>query len=156
MAKEIERKFLVTDDSWREQVQRSVDMRQGYLFSSKESSVRARLCGDQAYLNIKSATLGIERTEFEYPIPRADAVQILAQLCGDRVLEKTRYYLPCARHTWELDVFSGANKGLIVAEIELSDVNEQFDRPAWLGKEVSDDTRYYNSCLAEHPFKDWV
>jgi adenylate cyclase len=155
MGKEIERKFLVADDTWREQVHRSVDMRQGYLCSGKGASVRARISGDEAYLNIKSAVPGIERIEFEYAIPRADADRMLATLCPHPLIEKTRHYIRCGRHTWEVDVFGGANQGLIIAEIELGDVDEQFERPAWLGQEVSGDPRYYNNRLAEHPFKDW-
>jgi adenylate cyclase len=156
MGKEIERKFLLANEGWRAQVQGSVDIRQGYLSSNEECSIRTRISGDKAFLNIKSATIGVERTEFEYPIPLADGNEILRQLCGDQLVEKTRHYIPAGAHTWEVDVFRGANEGLVVAEIELGAADEPFERPAWLGEEVSSDPRYYNVRLIEHPFKNWV
>ena len=155
MAIEIERKFLVANNTWRTAVQRSVLMRQGYLAGSAECSIRIRLSDEQAHLNIKSATLGIQRTELEYLVPRADAELMLASLCGTRTLEKTRHFVMHQAHLWEIDEFHGANAGLIVAELELDADDEVFSRPSWLDAEVSDDPRYYNSCLVEQPFKDW-
>lgn len=154
MGIEIERKFLVCDDSWRSQVMRSASYRQGYLGDDTAVSVRVRICGDRANLNLKSATLDLRRVEFEYPIPLEDASVLLGYATGS-VVEKTRHFVEFARHTWEIDVFSGANSGLVVAEIELSDENEAFDKPPWLGREVSDDPRYYNVCLARHPYREW-
>lgn len=155
MATEIERKFLVINDDWREQVTRQSHMRQGYLVGSEKASVRVRVAGDKGYLNIKSATLNVTRKEYEIPIPLADANELLDGLCEHPLIEKVRYYIPAGAHTWEVDVFEGDNAGLVVAEIELQDEQEAFARPVWLGQEVSDDTRYYNVCLVKHPYKDW-
>lgn len=155
MATEIERKFLVTGDGWRSAVTGSEDYRQGYLANSASCSVRVRIGAGAAHLNIKSAHLGIHRTEYEYPVPVGDAEEMLAELCVAPPVEKTRYFVPQGRHTWEIDVFSGANQGLIVAEIELSRVDEAFERPPWLGEDVSDDARYYNVYLAQHPYTTW-
>ncbi|MBI5450751.1 MAG: CYTH domain-containing protein [Gammaproteobacteria bacterium] len=155
MAQEIERKFLLINDDWRAQVSRQSYYRQGYLAGGERSSIRVRVADGQAWLNIKSATLGIQRTEFEYQIPLADAQQMLDRFCLGAVIEKTRYFVTVAGHLWEIDVFDGANAGLVVAEIELDDEHEAFVRPAWLGAEVSDDPRYYNVCLVEHPYSQW-
>lgn len=155
MGKEIERKFLLADDSWRTRIGRSVVMRQGYLASAPDCSVRVRLEGGQANLNIKSATLGIERLEFEYAIPLADAQAMLESLCAGRALSKTRHFVAWAGHTWEIDEFEDNNAGLVVAEIELQSVSEAFEYPPWLGEEVSEDVRYYNVRLIDHPYKDW-
>jgi adenylate cyclase len=156
MAIEIERKFLLTDESWRADVVRAVTMHQGYLGSDPQCSVRVRLAGTEAWLNIKSATLGIERLEFEYAIPLEDAATMLQYLCGARSLSKTRHYVIHGGHTWEIDEFDGDNRGLIVAEVELADAEEPFARPTWLGQEVSDDPRYYNVCLIDHPYTRWT
>jgi adenylate cyclase len=155
MALEIERKFLVINDGWRDQVRDSVLIRQGYLAGSEQASVRVRLSGNQANLNIKSATLGVRRTEYEYEIPVSDANDMLDQLCDKPLIEKTRYHVPYADHLWEVDVFCGDNDGLVVAEIELVDENEAFALPPWVGDEVSHDPRYYNVCLVKHPYKRW-
>jgi adenylate cyclase len=160
MAIEIERKFLVTGDGWRAAADAGTPLRQGYLSrvtgeGAARSSVRVRTDGERAYLNIKSATLGIRRQEYEYPLPLADAEAMLVELCIGAVVEKTRYHVPVGAHVWEVDVFAGANAGLVVAEIELDDEAEAFQHPAWLGAEVSDDPRYYNVCLAERPYRDW-
>ena len=155
MATEIERKFLLLDDTWRSEIEKSICIRQGYLAGSEKSSIRVRIGGDQANINIKSATLGVTRSEYEYPIPVNEANEILDLLCEGPLIEKTRYYVPHGNHCWEIDVFSGENDGLIVAEIELARVDEDFERPDWLGEEVSDDTRYYNVCLVKHPYKNW-
>ena len=155
MAIEIERKFLLQNDSWREQGGPGTPYRQGYRAGAKFSSVRVRIEGDQANLNIKSGDLTIRRTEYEYPIPFEDAQEILDSLCPGGVIEKTRYRVPYAGHVWEIDVFAGDNQGLVVAEIELRHENEEFGRPGWLGEEVSDDPRYYNVNLIASPYKDW-
>ncbi len=156
---EIERKFLLVNDSWREKADSGVLMRQGYLsgssFNEQKSSVRVRVAGTQANLNIKSATLGITRQEYEYPIPLTDANTLLDSLTDGPLIEKTRYHVQHGVHTWEIDIFAGDNQGLQVAEIELSAEDEAFELPTWLGEEVSDDARYYNVCLVKHPFKDW-
>lgn len=160
MATEIERKFLLADDGWQTQADDGVPMRQGYLSTSSptkdiKSSIRVRIAGSHANLNIKSATLGITRQEYEYSIPLADANELLDTLADGPLIEKTRYHVRHGEHTWEIDVFAGENDGLVVAEIELSAEDESFERPSWLGKEVSGDPRYYNVCLVTHPFKDW-
>jgi adenylate cyclase len=155
MAKEIERKFLVVNDNWRNDVTDSIHYIQGYFTTNKSCSIRVRVSGAEASLNIKSATLGITRTEYEYPIPFQDAKEMLENLCNKPLLEKTRYHIQHHNHLWEVDVFSGDNEGLVVAEIELKSVDEPFSNPDWLGAEVSGDPRYYNVCLVEHPYKNW-
>ena len=159
MAEEIERKFLVKNESWRDHVERHSRMRQGYLndvvSGGKQSSVRVRVAGDKAYLNIKSATLGVYRREYEYAIPVVDANEILNELAEKPLIEKVRYYVRNAAHLWEVDVFEGDNAGLVVAEIELDREDETFELPPWAGEEVSDDPRYYNVRLAKHPYKEW-
>lgn len=155
MATEIERKFLIKNISWKEYADKGTKYSQGYIVGSKDASVRVRLQGERAYLNIKSATLGIARQEFEYEIPLADGVEMLESLCEKPLISKTRYHVKNDQHLWEIDVFEGDNKGLIVAEIELNDEGESFTKPDWLGEEVSADPRYYNVCLVKHPFKDW-
>lgn len=155
MATEIERKFLVRDDSWRTVVLRRASFRQGYLESNERVSVRVRVEDRRANLNIKSGTLGIERLEYEYTIPLQDAEDMLDRLADGPLVEKTRYYVEHQGHTWEIDVFSGDNAGLVVAEIELASADEAFARPDWLGDEVSLEKRYYNVLLARHPYKDW-
>ena len=155
MGVEIERKFLVSDDSWREAADVGTAYRQGYLIGSQQASVRVRIEGETAKLNIKSATLGIQRQEFEYEIPLDEAKEILDTLCEQPQIEKVRHKLYHAGHLWEIDVFSGANQGLIVAEVELSHVDEALELPAWVGQEVSDDPRYYNVCLVKQPYNTW-
>ena len=155
MGKEIERKFLVSSDAWRGQAKPGVYMSQGYMGDAKRASVRVRVEGDEANINIKSATLGISRVEYEYPIPRDEALEMLNNLCEKPLIEKTRYEVEVGEHTWEVDVFEGDNQGLIVAEVELASEDQVFEKPEWAGEEVSMDTRYYNVCLVKHPYKDW-
>ena len=156
MALEIEHKFLLCSTEWQKQVQRSIKMRQGYLNSAADMcSVRVRTSDTQAWINVKSATAGTQRQEYEYLIPYADGAAMLEQLAQKPLIEKTRFYVNIAPHTWEIDVFEGDNKGLVVAEIELSQVGEKFQRPAWLAKEVTDDIRYYNTSLAKKPYCNW-
>lgn len=155
MAIEIERKFLLVNDSWRQEVKVSKRLRQGYLLGSSKSSVRIRISDEQANLNIKSATLGISRKEYEIPLPINDAIEMLNDLCDKPLIEKTRHIVVYKGHTWEIDEFYGDNDGLVVAEIELINEDEDFEKPSWIGDEVSDDKRYYNVCLIQHPYKDW-
>ncbi len=155
MATEIEHKFLLRNDRWRSQVERSARLRQGYLTSDARCSVRVRVANGQGFLNLKSGTLGIQRSEYEYSIPLAEAEEILDTLCEKPLLEKTRHYLHFGEHLWEIDEFAGDNAGLIVAEVELSRIDELFARPDWLGEDVSHDIRYYNSQLARHPYRNW-
>jgi len=154
MGTEIERKFLVIDDSWRKNSV-GVFYRQGYLAVGPPVAVRVRVAGAKALLNIKKATLDIARAEFEYAIPAEDAESMLAELCEGSLIEKTRYKIPFAGHLWEVDEFHGENAGLIVAEIELTRADESFERPPWVGNEVSNDPRYLNACLARRPFSRW-
>jgi len=156
MATEIERKFLVLNDDWRAIVRSDMKIIQAYLATNESSSTRIRIQNDKANINIKSATLGITRSEFEYAIPVVDAQSMIDDLCIKPVIEKTRYIVKYMHHTWEIDVFSGDNEGLIVAEIELSSPDEAFEKPSWLGKEVSNDARYYNVCLVKTPYKTWT
>jgi adenylate cyclase len=155
MSVEIERKFLVTSEAWRADATRSERMSQGYLAGPPAlCSVRVRVAGEAAWLNIKSVTVGVSRDEYEYAIPPADAERMLATLAGARV-EKVRHYATCGEHLFEIDEFLGDNAGLVVAEIELSHAGESFGRPAWLGREVSHLERYYNLNLAERPYSRW-
>lgn len=153
---EIERKFLVRNESWRETADGGVHFRQGYLIGAKQASVRVRIEGAHANLNIKGATLGVRRQEFEYSIPLDEANELLDTLCEKPLIEKTRYTLRHGEHIWEVDRFEGDNAGLVVAEIELSDENEPFERPDWLGEEVSGDPSYYNVSLVKHPYREWA
>ncbi|TAN49406.1 MAG: CYTH domain-containing protein [Methylococcaceae bacterium] len=155
MAIEIERKFLLANESWRAAISQSIPMRQGYLNREQHCSVRVRTSSEKAWLNIKSATIGAERQEFEYEIPLADANAMLNGLSQQPLIEKVRHLVMHQGHLWEIDEFSGDNAGLIVAEIELSHADEAFAHPAWLGKEVTMDVRYYNTNLSRHPFSHW-
>ena len=155
MATEIERKFLVLNQDWQEHTNAELHIVQGYLATNEFSSTRIRIQNETANINIKSATLDICRTEFEYSIPVDDARLMIDDLCIKPVIEKTRFTVEHMNHIWEIDVFSGDNEGLIVAEIELSFPDEDFGKPSWLGEEVSNDARYYNACLVKNPYKDW-
>ena len=157
MALEIERKFLLSSDAWRRAVSQSTLFRQGYLTQSVQgvkASVRVRVEGDQGVLNIKSVRVGMARDEYEYAIPLLDANEMLDTLCG-AIVEKTRHLVAVGAHVWEIDEFHGDNAGLIVAEVELAALDEAFERPDWLGIEVTDDTRYYNVALAAKPYATW-
>lgn len=153
MAIEIERKFLVRSDGWRHGAV-ATGYRQGYLAVEPQCSVRVRIADTAAWLTVKGAGAGLARPEFEYPIPLDDAEGLLA-LCMPGVISKTRHVLPQGRHRWEIDVFHGDNAGLVLAEIELQHEDEVFDRPDWLGEEVSDDARYYNAALSAYPYCQW-
>lgn len=153
MGIEIERKYLVADDGWKTAAGEGVVCKQGYLTAESDVTVRVRIMGDKAFLTIKGATQGVSRPEYEYEIPLVDGVELLG-LCGPLV-EKTRYRIRHDSDVWALDVFSGANTGLIMAEIELESEEQEFDHPVWAGKEVSDDPRYRNAYLAQHPYSKW-
>jgi adenylate cyclase len=155
MGIEIERKFLLRNEDWRADADNGTRMRQGYFAGPQRASIRVRIEGDSANLNIKSARLGIRRLEYEYPVPLAEAEEMLDGLCEKRLVEKTRYHVRHAGDEWEVDVFEGDNAGLVVAEIELPSEEASFDKPEWLGDEVSDDPRYYNVSLVAHPYCDW-
>ncbi|HVZ21291.1 MAG TPA: CYTH domain-containing protein [Vicinamibacterales bacterium] len=155
MAREIERKFLVIGTAWMAGAN-GVRFRQGYLSTVKERTVRVRVEGERALLTIKGPTVGVSRLEFEYPIPVPDAERMLDALCERPLVEKTRYRIPIGSHVWEIDEFAGDNEGLVVAEIELAAPDEPFERPAWIGREVSDDPRYFNANLVRAPYRTWT
>ncbi len=155
MGTEIERKFLVCDDSWEPQAHRGTIYRQGYLPCQQSASVRVRVAAEKGYLNIKSAAFSVRRKEFEYEIPLHDAEDLLDTLCQKPLIEKIRYLVDFGKHTWEVDVFEGENDGLVLAEVELKSPDEPFELPGWAGEEVSDDPRYYNPYLIERPYKTW-
>jgi adenylate cyclase len=152
MAIEIERKFLVVGDFWRNAP--PVHYAQGYLNRDKQRTVRVRIAGEQAFLTIKGVTQGARRAEFEYPIPLWDAKELL-NLCEQPLVEKYRRRIAFEGHIWEVDEFLGENQGLVVAEIELEAEDAVFTRPDWVGEEVTSDARYYNSNLAQRPFSLW-
>ncbi|MGK7930167.1 MAG: CYTH domain-containing protein [Microcystaceae cyanobacterium] len=155
MAIEIERKFLVIGDQWRN-LGKGKSYRQGYIRTQNpDTTVRIRIAGDQGYLTLKGKKQGVSRAEFEYPIPLADATPLLETLCDRPLIEKTRYHVVIGEVTWEIDEFWGENEGLIVAEIELETDNQVFEKPKWIGKEVTHDFRYYNSNLVKNPYQSW-
>lgn len=154
MAKEIERKFLVHPRKWSD-LGAGLAIRQGYLAATKKFSIRVRTYGDRAYVAIKGHTTDITRDEYEYEIPTNDANEILANLCEHPPIEKTRYRIVFKGHTWEVDEYAGANRGLTVAEVELKDPKEQVELPDWVDCEVSGDSRYFNSSLSIKPFSTW-
>jgi CYTH domain-containing protein len=151
---EIERKFLVNSDAWRG-LAAGVHIRQGYLSFARGRTVRVRTVGGQGFLTIKGSRRGISRAEFEYPIPLADADHMLDYLCEQPLIDKTRHEIPHAGFTWEVDEFHGRNAGLVVAEIELPSEDAAFEKPDWVGEEVSLDPRYSNSHLVRAPFSTW-
>lgn len=154
MGTEIERKFLVSGEAWRQGAE-ARRIRQGYLSVEKERTVRVRAVDDRAWLTVKGLTRGFTRMEFEYEIPAEHALRMLDELCVQPIIDKTRHEIRHGVHLWEVDEFHGANTGLVIAEIELAREDENFDRPPWLGKEVSDDPRYFNANLASHPYSAW-
>ena len=155
MAREIERKFLVAGD-FRQEATDSFRLVQGYISSDPDRTVRVRIKGDQGFLTIKgrSSADGLSRYEWEREIPVEEARELMS-LCGPGVIDKVRYLVPCGQHTFEVDEFYGSNQGLILAEVELTDEHESFQKPAWLGEEVTGDIRYYNSMLMNCPFTEW-
>jgi adenylate cyclase len=152
MATEIERKFLVTGDAWRDAP--GVEYSQGYLCRDKQRTVRVRLAGERAFVTIKGESKGASRAEFEYEIPVDDARRLL-ELSDGPIVRKIRRKIDHEGATWEVDEFKGDNDGLVVAEVELQDEDQRFARPAWLGREVTDDPRYFNSNLTSHPYCEW-
>lgn len=155
MGKEVERKFLVNQDTW-QPLDAGVHFKQGYLSSQKERVVRVRIEGDKAKITIKGITTGVTRSEFEYLIPVDDAALLLDNLCEQPLIDKHRYRQEVGGKVWEIDVFHGQNEGLVVAEIELASEEEGFVLPPWAVQEVSSDPRYFNSNLLKNPFNTWV
>lgn len=153
---EIERKFLVASDVFKSDVLLQNHIAQGYLVSAPERTVRVRIKGEKGFLTIKGKTneTGLSRFEWEKEIPVAEAKELLL-LCEKGVIEKTRYEIQVGQHVFEVDEFHGENEGLILAEVELQSETEIFEKPIWLGEEVTNDNRYYNSYLSQHPFKSW-
>ncbi|TGM62982.1 CYTH domain-containing protein [Leptospira meyeri] len=151
---EIERKFLVTSSAFKNEAVPSM-ISQGYLNSDKNRTVRVRINSNKAYITIKSRTVGISRDEFEYEIPVADAEKMINNICEKPIIKKLRYLIQFQDSLWEVDEFLEENEGLTVAEIELIAENQAFSKPEWIGKEVSDDPRYFNSSLIKMPFKQW-
>ncbi|WP_427983276.1 CYTH domain-containing protein [Agarivorans sp.] len=156
MSLEIERKFLVKSDAFKQQAVEQTRIVQGYLNSDKRRTVRVRIRGQQGFLTIKgqSSESGLSRYEWEKPISLSEAEQLLA-LCEPGAIDKVRYLVPVGQHMFEVDVFAGANQGLIVAEVELQSEQEAFTKPAWLGEEVTGQNCYYNSMLSQHPYTNW-
>ena len=154
MGKEIERKFLVNGNDYRSQGT-AVHLRQGFLSTARERVVRIRIAGSKAFLTVKGISTGATRAEFEYGIPLEDARFMLDNLCEKPIIDKHRFTIPFRGFTWEVDEFHGENEGLVVAEIELPSEDAVFEKPDWIGEEVTHDPRYYNSNLVKNPFKDW-
>jgi adenylate cyclase len=154
MGVEIERKFLLASDGWKGLGQPTL-MRQGYLVADPVRTVRVRIEGERAVITIKSKSTGASRGEWEYEIPVPDAAELLDRLCEQPLVEKVRHRIDHAGHTWEVDEFQGENAGLVVAEVELGSEDEAFDKPDWIGREVTGDPRYYNSSLVRLPYSKW-
>lgn len=152
MGVEIERRFLVQGDAWK--TGKAETVRQGYLNPDKDRTVRVRIAGSTAFLTVKGITRNRTRSEFEYEIPVSDAQELLS-LCEGLIIEKVRYTVVHAGARWEIDEFRGANAGLVIAEIELQSEDEIFERPSWLGEEVTDDAHYYNANLVKYPYSRW-
>ena len=154
MAIEIERKFLVKEKPF-SIAKRSLKINQGYIINEKSKVIRVREKGDDYFLTIKGNNIGISRLEYDFPISKEDAKELIFHFCKTTLIEKTRHYIEHEEHTWEVDEFHGKNNGLIVAEIELESEDEKFEIPDWVGEEVTQDDRYYNMNLAIHPFTSW-
>jgi len=154
VGEEIERKFLVVGDGWREGAS-GMRYRQGFLSTEPARTVRVRVAGPRGTITVKGKNVGARRAEFEYEIPLAEAERMLDTLCKRPLIEKVRYAVRKGSHTWEIDIFEGDNAGLIVAEIELGSEFETFEKPEWLGQEVTDDPRYFNSNLVANPYRTW-
>lgn len=154
MGREIERKFLLAGDDWRS-LGKGIHYRQGYLNSSRERTVRVRTINEKGFLTIKGITVGATRIEYEYEIPKEECNAMLDELVEKPIIEKRRYKVDYKGLTWEIDEFFGENQGLIVAEVELESENQKFEKPQWIGKEVTGDPRYFNSNLIHHPYGKW-
>ena len=155
MAQEIERKFLVTGDGWKA-LSCGIVCRQGYLSRTRECVVRVRIADDKAYLSVKGAVTAITRTEFEYEIPFSDAEVLLFDFCEKPLIQKTRHLISFKGFIWEVDEFSGENKGLVIAELELESEDQVFEKPDWVGSEVTGDPKYYNANLVKNPYNQWT
>ena len=154
MGCEIERKFLIDLNKW-QKPEKGILIMQGYLIRTEKISLRLRMADDKAFLTIKGASKGIARSEFEYEIPPADLDAMFSECGSGKFIRKTRYLEKVGPHTWEIDIFEGDNAGLAVAEIELSNADEEFEMPDWVLQEVSDDKRYRNAYLVENPWNTW-
>lgn len=155
MPQEIERKFLLKNDDWRNLSQEVQHYQQGYIRTKNHSTVRVRIAGEKGYLTLKGKSKGMTRSEYEYEIPLEQAREILQELCDQPPISKNRYKLYLGENLWEIDEFLGDNQGLILAEIELKDEKQTLELPQWIKKEVTTDARYYNSNLALNPYKNW-
>ena len=154
MATEIERKFKVISDEYKK-IGAPLNCKQGYLDTQNEPLVRVRIMGKKAYLTLKGKNEGICRLEFEYEIPVPDAEELLSIFCSTSLIEKNRYILTIEKTVWEVDEFLGENFGLVIAEVELLSENDNFNKPSWIGQEVSHEVKYYNYKLVEHPYSKW-
>ena len=154
MGREIERKFLTNNEDWKALADGTY-YRQGYLSTEKERTVRVRTINDKGFLTIKGITTGFSRVEYEYEIPFAEATEMLDSLCFKPLVEKKRYKIAMAELVWEVDEFKGENDGLVVAEVELTSEEQKFEKPSWIGEEVSGDPRYFNSNLIANPYSTW-
>jgi adenylate cyclase len=155
MATEIERKFRLIDDSWRNQIRSSTLLRQGYLANTTRASVRVRLAGNEGWLSVKAMTPGRARAEYEASIAASDATEMLNRLCEGPLIEKWRHIVVYQDHAWEIDEFLGENAGLVIAELEIESEEATFPSPPWLGQEVTHDERYYNFRLSQRPWRRW-
>lgn len=155
MGREVERKFQVVDDRWRDAVESESVLRQGYLSIDKERTVRIRVSEAEGTLTVKGVTVGATRAEYEYEIPRREAEEMLTNLCLQPIIDKTRHRVRFGGRTWEVDEFTGANEGLVIAEVELDSEGEGVDLPDWVGNEVTGDPRFYNANLVAQPYREW-
>ena len=155
MGVEIERKFLLANDHWRDEKAKGILYRQGYLCTEKERTVRVRVAGEKAYLTIKGMSHGAQRMEFEYEIPIHDANEMTHSMCMKPLIEKHRYKIQHSGLIWEIDEFLGDNAGLIMAEVELERPEQNIILPEWIGTEVTGDPAYYNANLIKNPYKNW-
>jgi len=156
MAYEIERKFLVTSDDWREQVEKTLQIKQAYFCNTEKASLRIRVSDQDGYISSKSMTMDIRRHEFEYKIPLQDAEFMLEYMCIGSPVIKKRHLIKVGQHVWEVDEFLADNAGLVVAEVELGHEDEPYDKPDWVGLEVSNDPKYINLYLSSKPFNSWT
>ncbi len=156
MGIEIERKFLVRNDAWKSGIQGSYPCTQGYIGLRGPGSARVRIIGTKGFLTLKGPRQGISRAEFEYQIPIEEARELLESFCDDALITKVRHEVPHEGHLWEIDEFGGENTGLILAEVEIDDESESFNFPEWVGKDISEDERFFNAQLAKHPISTWM
>jgi adenylate cyclase len=154
MAVEIERKYLINLNQIGT-LENGNRIKQGYITTNKDAVVRVRVKNDKGYLTIKGSNIGVSRLEFEYEIPLVEANEMLDKLCQKPIIDKTRYLIDFEKHIWEIDIFYGDNEGLVIAEVELVDVNEEIKLPLWIKEEVSGDIKYYNLNLMKYPYNQW-